>query len=172
MFEDRPEDQEAPRIKVTDRRLFDRDGNPREPDMGEEPPAPLPPLTASPEPARPVAPQSGQPQPGPPQSRQPQPGQPQPGQPGAAPLQVSADALLHFLEEQYMMAMIALGAMPHPQTGQPAEDLDMAQLRIEMLDALRERTEGHRPPEATQALDEILYRLRMAYLQKRKVVKI
>lgn len=164
MSDERHEEHESPRIKVTDRRLFDRDGNPREPDHAPEvTAAPAMPTPAAP--ASPVTPPAAAP--------------PRPAAPTAAavaaeapPLQVTADVLLHFLEEQYMMAMIALGAMPHPQTGKPAEDLDMAHLRIEMLDALRQRTEGHRPPEASQALDEILYRLRMTYLQKRKVVKI
>lgn len=161
MSEERREEHEAPRLKVTDRRLFDRDGKAREPDQSDEPRPVLPPLNppAPAAPARAAAAAEA----------------PTAAADAAAelsPLVVSPDALLQFIEEQYMMSMIALGAMPHPQTNEPAEDLDMAQLRIEMLDALRQRTEGHRPPEASQALDEILYRLRMAYLQKRKVVKI
>lgn len=159
MSEDRPDEHEGPpRIKVTDRRLFDRDGKAREPDQIDEP-APAP------------APSAAAPAPAPAPAAQPAAKEASAAAP-TAPLEASPDALLHFIEEQYMMSMIALGAMPHPQTNQPAEDLDMAHLRIEMLDALRQRTEGHRPPEASQALEEILYRLRMAYLQKRKIVKI
>jgi len=71
-----------------------------------------------------------------------------------------------------MMGMIALGAMPHPQTGEPAEDLDVAQLRIEMLESLDARTRSTRGPEESQVIEDALYRMRMVYLQKRKVPKL
>jgi hypothetical protein len=92
-----------------------------------------------------------------------------PAAPAAPALTVPGETLLQFVEEQYMMGMIALGAMPHPQTGEAAEDLDMAQLRIQILEALDERTKSTRGADETRVVDEVLYRMRMAYLQKNKV---
>lgn len=182
------EEQDRPRIKVTDRRLFDRDGNPRDPDP--EPAASSVSSTAevelgaeAPE-ARPAGPAASAGVPDAPSDggRAPSGGAgPSTGKAapsggkaasGSPPLKVSAEALFQFVEEQYMMGMIALGAMPHPQTGEPAEDPDMAQLRIEMLEALDERTRGTRGEQESQILEDALYRMRMVYLQKRKVAKL
>ena len=52
------------------------------------------------------------------------------------------------------------------------EDLDMARLRVEILALLQESTEGGRTDETSKALEDVLYELRMAYLQKRKVAKL
>ena len=52
------------------------------------------------------------------------------------------------------------------------EDLDLARLRVEVLTLLQESTEGERTDDTTKALEDVLYQLRMAYLQKRKVAKL
>jgi hypothetical protein len=51
--------------------------------------------------------------------------------------------------------------------GQSVENLDMARLHIDMLDVLRQRTAGNRTAEESAVLEDLLYQLRMRYVQKR-----
>ena len=172
---DIPED-ERPKIKVTDRRLFDSDGNLRDdapsPLLDESETAP----TSSPKPAP-----GGQLN----ESVTVPPGTPPAPvegveavdedeviQKSARRLNLADEALLKFIEEQYVGGLLALGAMPEPQSGQMVEDLDLARLRVEVLTLLQESTEGERTDDTTKALEDVLYQLRMAYLQKRKVAKL
>jgi len=160
-------------MKVTDRRLFDRDGNPREPDAAPEPAAaPEPPVAPTPAPAEPAAsaPRPAAPSPAPAAAPASAPAPEAGGE--ESPFEAGDETLLHFVEEQYMMAMMALGAMPHPQTGQTMEDLEMARLRIDVLETIDRRSMATRSAEASQVFEEVLYRLRMAYLQKSKVPRI
>jgi hypothetical protein len=87
-------------------------------------------------------------------------------------LKLGEEALMRFVEEQYIGGLLALGAMPEPQTGQIVEDLDLAQVRIEVLAMVQERAGAGLPPEAKKGLDDVIYQLRMAYLQKSKVAKL
>jgi hypothetical protein len=48
--------------------------------------------------------------------------------------------------------------------GQP--DLQGAKWFVSILEMLRDKTEGRRTPEETEALESILYELRMVYLQR------
>jgi len=61
--------------------------------------------------------------------------------------------------------LMHLGQAPDPVTGQSSRDLAQAQYAIDMLGLLKEKTEGHRSPEEGQLLDELLYDLRMRYVQ-------
>ena len=51
--------------------------------------------------------------------------------------------------------------------GQSVENLDMARLHIDMLDVLRQRTAGNLTAEELAVLEDLLYQLRMRYVQKR-----
>ncbi len=66
--------------------------------------------------------------------------------------------------------LIHLGDAPEPSTGQPAQDLPQAQYAIDLLGLLKEKTEGNRSPEESRLLDDLLYDLRMRYLQATKLV--
>jgi len=178
-----------PKIKVTDRRLFDADGNYRGDDAaaqpaanvpdaqvaepGSEPTTPTgtPPPPAAPQPPGPAAPGGGSDVTR--QAPRPATGQPAGSAAGADDATEFDDqAVLRFIEEQYIGGLLALGAMPEPQSGQTVEDLDLAQVRIEMLGLMQERFGDSLPAEAKKGLDDVLYQLRMAYLQKRKVAKL
>ncbi len=67
-------------------------------------------------------------------------------------------------------AVIHLGDTPDPSTGQPARDLTQARYAIDLLGLLKEKTEGNRSPEESRFLDDLLYDLRMRYLQAAKLV--
>lgn len=51
--------------------------------------------------------------------------------------------------------------------GESMENLDIARLYIDLLEVLRRKTAGNLDPEEQKFLDELLYRIRMRYVQKR-----
>lgn len=59
-----------------------------------------------------------------------------------------------------------LGDMPL-EDGQTAENLEMARLHIELLDVLRQKTAGNLTAEEAAFLEDLLYRMRVRYVQKR-----
>ncbi|MEE3329875.1 MAG: DUF1844 domain-containing protein [Myxococcota bacterium] len=59
-------------------------------------------------------------------------------------------------------AMVQLGMVPNPETGDTAEpDFLIARHTIDTLDMLREKTRGNLDDEETKLLDSMLYELRM-----------
>ena len=63
-------------------------------------------------------------------------------------------------------AALYLGDMPLPD-GQSAEDLEMARMYIDLLDVLRQKTAGNLTAQESAFLEDLLYRLRVRYVQKR-----
>lgn len=51
--------------------------------------------------------------------------------------------------------------------GQSAENLDMARLHIDLLDVLRTKTAGNLDVGESRLLEDLLYRCRLRYVQKR-----
>ncbi|MEO1525681.1 MAG: DUF1844 domain-containing protein [Planctomycetota bacterium] len=64
----------------------------------------------------------------------------------------------------HSQAMMALGVMPNPTTGERDTDLTMAKHLIDMLDMLEEKTKGNTTEEEKQMFDDVLHLLRMAYV--------
>jgi hypothetical protein len=65
----------------------------------------------------------------------------------------------------YSDALLNLGQVPDPATGQPRRDLDQARFAIDLIAVLREKTEGNRTVEESAVLEEILATLQMAYVR-------
>lgn len=63
-------------------------------------------------------------------------------------------------------AAIYLGDAPLPD-GRRAEDLEMARLHIDLLDVLRQKTAGNLTAQESAILEDLIYRLRLRYVQKR-----
>lgn len=61
---------------------------------------------------------------------------------------------------------IYLGDLELPD-GESAENLEMARLHIDLLDVLRQRTTGNLTAQEQGVLEDLLYRLRVRYVQKR-----
>ncbi len=61
---------------------------------------------------------------------------------------------------------IYLGDLELP-TGESAENLEMARLHIDLLDVLRQKTAGHLSVQEASYLEDLLYRSRVRYVQKR-----
>jgi Domain of unknown function (DUF1844) len=61
---------------------------------------------------------------------------------------------------------IYLGDLELPDGGS-AENLEMARLHIDLLDVLRQKTAGNLTAQESAFLEDLLYRLRVRYVQKR-----
>ena len=64
----------------------------------------------------------------------------------------------------YSEALIHLGQVPDPGTGEPAVDLDQARFSIDLLAMLSEKTRGNRTADESAILEEALAALRLAYV--------
>ena len=67
--------------------------------------------------------------------------------------------------QQSSMAMMLLGKTVHPQTGEVVRDLDAARLFIDQLEMLEHKTKGNLTSTEESTLRNVLYELRMAYLE-------
>ena len=62
-------------------------------------------------------------------------------------------------------ALFAMGAIPDPQTGQPALHLDLARHHIDMLSVLEEKTKNNLSEDESKLLSGALYELRSRYVE-------
>lgn len=67
--------------------------------------------------------------------------------------------------QQSNMAMLLMGKVPHPQTGQIVRDVEAARLFIDQLEMLEAKTKGNLTKEEEQLLKQSLMALRMAFVQ-------
>ena len=66
-------------------------------------------------------------------------------------------------------AAVHFGDIPDPVTGQPAEaNLQAAQQMIDILSLLEEKTRGNLTAEERQLLDQLLYELRLRFVEASK----
>lgn len=63
-------------------------------------------------------------------------------------------------------AMQQLGKLVDPVTGKAEVDLQQARLSIDVLAALRAKTDGRLHPQAAVELDRLLFQLRMGFLDE------
>jgi hypothetical protein len=143
--EETGQDGQKPSIKVTDRRHFTKDGE-RRTEVDEEPevtaPAPAPPASGTERPA----------------------GEPQfERRPLDEPEGVDFTMLINAMAQP---ALLYLGEIPHPATGQPTLDLEGARIQIDMLDLLRVKCRGNLTPQEDNLLESVLHQLRMRYVAR------
>jgi len=62
-------------------------------------------------------------------------------------------------------AMMALGHLPHPVTGEVTPRRNQAKYLIDTIDMLHEKTKGNVEPEETAGVQELLHQLKMAFVQ-------
>lgn len=65
-------------------------------------------------------------------------------------------------------AMISLGRLPDPATGQVCKSLILARQNIDIINLLKEKTRGNLTKEEEELLDSILYELRVCYIEASK----
>ncbi len=73
-----------------------------------------------------------------------------------------------FISTLSLQAGIFLGTIPHPVTNKKEEDLTQAKFIIDTLAMLQEKTKSNLSQEETKLLENLLYELRMQYVEKTK----
>ena len=77
---------------------------------------------------------------------------------------------IEFVMMQAQNAAFMLGQIPHPQTGKADVNLEMAQLLIDQLVMIQEKTKGNLTAAEQNFLQNTLYELRMAYVEVTNVL--
>lgn len=72
----------------------------------------------------------------------------------------------------YFPALVQLGLVDDPATGERRENLGLAKRNIDLLDLLKDRTKGNLEPEEETFLTSVLDQLKLAYLKKTEFVKM
>jgi hypothetical protein len=147
LLEEKAQDKPKPSIKVTDRRHFTPDGV-RRTEVEEEPEA------AAPASAGPVAEDARRQESDTRFERR----------PVEEPEGVDFTMLINAMAQP---ALLYLGEIPHPGTGQTTLDLEGARIQIDMLDLLRVKSRGNLTPQEENLLESVLYQLRMRYVARR-----
>ena len=73
---------------------------------------------------------------------------------------------LSFISTLAMQALVAMGEVAHPQTGQVEPDLPQSRYLIDMIQLLTEKTKGNLSKEEDQELKTLLYELRVKFVKK------
>lgn len=73
-------------------------------------------------------------------------------------------SFINFLSTIATNAAAALGAVPHPATGQRSLDLDTGKYWLDVIAMFREKTKGNLHPKEAKLLDGLLADLRMQYV--------
>ena len=161
-------------MKVTDKRMFTPEGELREEYrfLNEKSTAATATTTEpAPEPARP---EPQRPEPPRQEAFRPEPGRravgyPEPEEDSGFGIPGGPQGGPGFLDLAAMLAepaAIYLGDAPLPD-GQWAENLEMARVHIDLLDVLRQKTAGNLTAQESAILEDLIYRLRVRYVQKR-----
>jgi hypothetical protein len=88
------------------------------------------------------------------------------GQEGAMSREEIMSALFaQLVMQQANMAMMFLGKITHPETGQATKNLDAARLFIDQLEMMEAKTKGNLSKEEAKLLKESLMSLRLAYVE-------
>ena len=156
-------DEDQPNFKVTDRRLFNADGSPRDLPPEEKP---EPQVTAAPEPTAAAA-----------AAAEPARAEAPPATEAGASAEPEeefteadlADArdpasFVSFIMSIASNAASALGMMAHPVTQQREVDVELGKHWIDVLGMLEKKTAGNVTPQEKRMLEGLLADLRMQYV--------
>ena len=67
--------------------------------------------------------------------------------------------------QQTNMALMLLGRMPHPESGENHTDIEAARMFIDQLEMLEHKTRGNLEPQEDKLLRQSLTTLRMAFVE-------
>ncbi|SRR6266536_2353441 len=84
---------------------------------------------------------------------------------GAGRAEILSGLFASMVIQQTNMALMFLGKMPHPQSGQSLQDIDSAKLMIDQLEMLELKTRGNLDPREERLLKQSLTSLRMAFVE-------
>jgi len=81
------------------------------------------------------------------------------------PEQMMTALFAHLVMQQANMAMMLLGKVAHPETGQIVKDLETAKLFIDQLEMLEAKTKGNLTKEEANLLKQNLMTLRLNFVE-------
>src|SRR5690349_5289543 len=153
--------EEQPNFKVTDRRLFNADGSPRDLPP-EEKPEPQIPVAAEAAAAAKPAESQAKPEPAATSEAIPEPEE----EFTEADLEEARDpaSFVAFIMSIASNAASALGMMEHPVTHQREVDVELGKHWIDVLGMLQKKTAGNLSAKEKQMLEGLLADLRMQYV--------
>ena len=73
-----------------------------------------------------------------------------------------------FITTLAMQATVALGEVPNPVTNKKEKELNQAKFIIDVLGVLKDKTKGNLESEEEKLLEDLLYGLRLAYVNSSK----
>ncbi len=157
--------EEQTNFKVTDRRLFNADGSPRDVPPEERAPEPVAAATAAPDaaPATQTATAAATepaPQPTASESTVEEPEAGRDEFPGAE----DPSSFANFIMSIASNAASSLGMMEHPVTGKREVDLELGKHWIDVLSMLKQKTQNNLLPPEQQILESLLADLQMQYV--------
>ena len=155
--------EEQANFKVTDRRLFNPDGSPRDVPAEERPVITEPPVKPQPEPeaqADVVDAVYSEPSSSAPAETETESTPPPNEIPGAD----DPASFANFMMSIASNAAASLGMMEHPVTGKRDVDLEAGKHWIDILGMLQQKTSGNLAPQEKQILESLLADLRMQYV--------
>ena len=71
----------------------------------------------------------------------------------------------HLVIQNTNMALMFLGKVPHPQSGETVQDLETAKMFIDQLEMLEAKTKGNLTTEEAKLLKQSLTHLHMTFVQ-------
>jgi hypothetical protein len=95
------------------------------------------------------------------------------GQEGEKPVGQAEDLLPHvdfatFVLSLSHSALLHLGEAHHPETGQLEKDLSLARQTIDLIGMLEEKTRGNLTGDEERLIGQILFDLKMRYVEQSK----
>jgi hypothetical protein len=87
-------------------------------------------------------------------------------QPAASAAPIGEMSFATFMVSLSTQALVHLGEMPDPQSGQFAGDLLAAEQLIDLIAMLQDKTRGNLDEGETQLVQSILFELRMKYVER------
>lgn len=87
----------------------------------------------------------------------------EPGQRPSIPLEASFETLVQSFATE---ALIAMGHIPNPYTGERTRDMVHAKYAIDMLQLISDKTQGNLSSEEKKLLEGVLFDLRMRFLKR------
>jgi hypothetical protein len=80
----------------------------------------------------------------------------------------TAQHFIEFIMMQAQQAMLFLGRLPHPSTGETMVNLEAARMFIDYIDMLKEKTRGNLSNDEEKVLGSILSDLQISFVQVSK----
>jgi hypothetical protein len=91
--------------------------------------------------------------------------EPREAAPTHSPAEIHSAMFAHLVMQQTNMAMMLLGKIAHPETGQVTKDLDAAKYFIDQLEMLEAKTKGNLSKEETSLLRQSLMNLQLNFVE-------